>query len=186
MARTTGVNFLNALAFVRERFPNEGLAQVLAHSTDDDRRLLSGELGAKDWYPLDAYVRLIRVIDHTLGAGDNSLLPVLGGFEAERDRGFVQALFLRMASPDWAVRMVAEFWGHFHDSGRWEVRREAEGVLHGVLEDFGIADEAMCAELTGYISRVMEFAGGRSVSMTHPSCRAHGAAACHFVLTWQR
>ena len=186
MARTTGVNFQNAAAFIRERFPGEGMPQVLAHLSAPDRELFESEIRAKDWYDLGAYVRLIRTMDATLGSGDLRLLPVLGRFEAERDRGFVQGLFLRMASPTWAVRLVAEYWGNFHDSGRWTVTREGEHLLHGVLEDLGVVDEAMCAELTGYISRVMEFAGGKDVTMTHPVCRARGADACRFELTWQR
>ena len=44
----------------------------------------------------------------------------------------------------------------------------------------------MCAELTGYIARVMELAGAEGVRMTHPLCRARGASECHFELAWQR
>lgn len=186
VARLTGVNFSNALAFVRERFPHEGMVQVLSRLSPADRAFLAGEIRDAEWYDLGAYLRLIRTIDATLGAGDLSLLPVLGRFEAERDRNTVQGLFLRIASPTWAVRLVTEFWGQFHDSGRWTVRREGETTLHGVLEDFGAADPAMCAELCGYIARVMEFAGAQQVVMKHPECRGHGASACHFLLTWQR
>lgn len=161
------------------------MPQVLAHLSAPDRELFESEIRAKDWYDLGAYVHLIRAIDATLGAGDLLLLPVLGRYEAERDRSFVQGLFLRMASPAWAVRMVAEYWGNFHDSGRWTVRREGEHLLHGVLEDIGVVDAALCAELTGYVARVMEFAGGKNVTMTHPACRARGAEACDFELSWQ-
>jgi len=186
LARTTGVNFLNARAFVEERFPPEGTSQVLARLSEADRSLFSGTVRAKDWYDLEAYVRVIRAIDAVLGNGDLSLLPTLGRYEAERDRTFVQTLFLRMASPGWAVRMVMEYWRAFHDSGRWVVRSEGERMLHGVLEDFGVSDEAFCAELTGYVARVMEFAGGRNARMTHPRCRGRGDEQCYFQLSWDR
>jgi len=185
VAHTTGVNFQNARAFIQDRFPGEGMGRVLAQLEPVDRALLGDDVRAKDWYDLGAYVRVIRAIDTVLGAGDLRLLPVLGRYEAERDRGFVQGLFLRMASPAWAVKLVAEYWSHFHDSGSWTVRREGDHLLHGVLEGVGVVDEAMCAELVGYIPRVMEFAGGRDVTMTHPLCRARGAEACHFEMSWQ-
>jgi hypothetical protein len=65
------------------------------------------------------------------------------------------------------------------------VRREGPTLLDGVLEDFGIVDEAICLELTGYVSRVMEFAGASNARMTHPECRARGAASCRFQLSWE-
>lgn len=185
MARTTGVNFANALAFVRERFPSDATEQVLVRLPDADRRLLTGVIRPKEWYELAAYIRLIRAIDAVLGSGDLALMPVLGRFEAERDRSFVKDLFLRMASPSWAVRLVAEYWAEFHDTGRWTVTREGPHLLHGVLADFGLVDEAICLELTGYVSRVMEFAGARNAVMTHPVCRVQGAPACHFKLSWE-
>jgi hypothetical protein len=185
LARTTGVSFINALAFVQERFPPDSMERVLGRLPRADRQFLTSVIQPKQWYGLASYVRLIRAIDAALGSGDLSLMPVLGRFEAERDRSFAKDLFLRMASPNWAVRMVADYWALFHDTGRWSVRREGALLLHGVLEDFGLVDEALCAELTGYVSRVMEFAGGQSARMIHPECRARGAAACHFLLTWE-
>lgn len=161
------------------------MEQVLLRLPDADRRFLSGVIMPKDWYDLGIYLRLIHAIDAVLGSGDLALMPVLGRFEAERDRSFVKDLFLRMASPSWAVRMVGEYWAEFHDTGRWTVTREGPHLLHGTLEDFGIADEAICQELTGYVSRVMEFAGAKNAVMTHPECRVHGAAACHFKLSWE-
>jgi len=186
LARTTGVTFVNARAFVQERFPPEGMQQVLARLSEEDRVLLTGDVRAKDWYALEAYFRVIRAIDTALGKGDLSLLPTLGRFEAERDRTFVQGLFLRMASPGWAARMVMEYWRAFHDTGHWTVRKQGERVLHGVLDDLGVYDEAFCYDLTGYVSRVMEFAGAKNARMVHPQCRGRGEAQCVFLLSWDR
>jgi hypothetical protein len=186
LARTTGVNFLNARAFIEERFPPEGMSQVLARLSDADRALFTGEVRSKDWHDLETYIRLIRAIDATLGNGDLSLLATLGRYEAERDRTFVQGLFLRMASPGWAVRMVMEYWRAFHDSGHWTVETVGQRMLRGELRDFGVPDEAFCRELTGYVARVMEFAGGRNARMTHPQCRGRGDPGCHFQLSWDR
>jgi hypothetical protein len=184
LARTTGVNFSNALAFVRERFPEGAVAQVVARLGPADRELVENGVQPRGWYDLEAYVRLIRAIDVTLGSGDLTLMPVLGRFEAERDRNFVKDLFLRMASPTWAIRMLTEYWREFHDSGRWTVHREGPRQMFGVLEEFGVADEALCLELTGYVARLMEFAGARNARMVHADCRVSGASACHFSLTW--
>lgn len=184
MAKTKGVSFVNAKAFCEERGA-DAWPKVLGVLAEADRDTLQSVL-AMGWYDLDLYARLIRAIDEQLGRGDLALLQPLGRFGAERDLTTVQRLFFRLSNPAYAIEKTAEYWRRFHDTGTWVVSRVDGTSVSGTLEGWGHVDRALCAELMGYMPRVIELVGGKDAVMVHPRCRARGAAVCEFVLSWQR
>jgi hypothetical protein len=137
------------------------------------------------WYDLGLYARLIRCLDTTLGKGDLSLMKPLGRFEADRDLKLVHRLFFRLANPGYAIEKTTDYWRRFHDTGTWSVKREsANNMVTGTLDGWGVVDEALCLELTGYMPRVIELVGGNEPLLQHPQCRARGHASCYFELRW--
>lgn len=182
-ACTKGVGFANVRAFVVDRYGEDGWGATLSRLSPEDRLALHTQL-AVGWYPLELYARLIRAVDATHGGGDLSLLVPLGRFEADRDLGTIQRMFLRLANPAYVVEKVGEYWRRFHDSGRWEVVRQSECQVHASLCDWGCVDYALCRELIGYIGRVLELAGAQTVIVEHPRCRGRGDAECFFQGRW--
>jgi hypothetical protein len=184
VAQTKGISFVNVRAFVIARAGEPAWEHTLQNLSGDDRQDLATVV-AVGWYDLSLYARLIRAVDSALGAGDLALLPALGRFEAERDLTTIHRLFLRMASPAWAIEKTMEYWRRFHDSGEWRVQRSGEYAVSGTLDGWGVVDEALCLELTGYLPRVMELAGAKRALIEHRACRARGARDCFFSLTWE-
>ena len=97
----------------------------------------------------------------------------------------IHRLFFRLANPAYAIEKTTEYWRRFHDTGSWSIERRAETAVSGTLENWGLVDEALCVELTGYMPRVIELVGGRNARMVHPRCRARGSHTCYFELGWQ-
>ena len=183
VARTKGVSFINVRAFGLERAGESGWQRVLGELSASERDELATVV-AVGWYDLGLYARLIRNVDRVLGSGNLMLLRELGRFEADRDLTTVHRLFIRMASPAWVIEKTMEYWRRFHDTGQWKVHRESGQAVTGTLAGWGVVDEALCVELTGYMPRVVELAGARSAQMAHPSCRARGDQSCDFRLSW--
>jgi hypothetical protein len=185
VAKTKGVSFVNVRSFCRERYGPEAMDRVLESMSPEDRDVLASVL-AMGWYDLALYARLIRAVDATLGKGDLALIKPLGCFEAEHDISTVYRLFFRLANPAYAVEKTTEYWRRFNDTGTWHVQRESETRVSGTLEGWGVVDEALCLELTGYMPRVIELVGGKDAVMRHPRCRARGGAVCAFDLEWTK
>lgn len=184
MARTKGVSFVNAKAFCDLRGAGTW-ERVVARLPAADRDALQSLL-AMGWYELSLYAKLLHAIDHELGRGDLTLLGPLGRFGAERDLSIVHRLFFRLANPALAIEKTAEYWRRFHDTGTWSVERPSGTSVSGKLAGWGVVDRALCAELMGYMPRVIELCGGKDALMTHGRCRSRGAEACEFELSWQR
>jgi hypothetical protein len=182
-AKTKGVGFVNVRAFATERFGANGWEQTIERLSHADRDVLAAVLPV-GWYPLALYARLIRALDDVHGAGDLTLVVQLGRFEAERDLTTIHRIFLRMANPAFAIEKFGDYWRRFHDSGDWKLQRIHATSLGGTLSEWGVVDYALCRELVGYMGRVLELVGARSVIMEHPRCRGRGDAECYFQARW--
>jgi hypothetical protein len=183
-AKTKGIGFVNVRAFAEERFGGAaGWKAVTDQLVASDRRELE-EILPVGWYSLALYARLIHAVDKVHGYGDLSLVVQLGRFEAERDLTTIQRLFLRLASPSFILEKNRDYWRRFHDTGQWTVERLGEGRVRAFIDDWGVADVALCRELVGYVGRLFELVGAKNVRMEHVRCRGRGEARCEFLGRW--
>jgi len=183
-AKTKGVGFVNVRAFAEERFGGApAWVAVREQLVSADRRELDAVLPI-GWYSLALYARLIRAVDQVHGYGDLSLVVQLGRFEAERDLTTIQRLFLRLANPAFMLEKTGDYWRRFHDSGHWTIEREGDMRVRAFIDDWGVADVALCRELVGYVSRLWELVGAKNPRMDHIRCRGRGDARCEFLGRW--
>ncbi|MCC6903235.1 MAG: hypothetical protein IT377_29960 [Polyangiaceae bacterium] len=183
MAKTKGVSFVHAKSFCDERGPTAwpGVLGRLPRVDQDE----IASVVAVGWYDLALYARFLHALDAEIGGGDLAAVVELGRFQAERDLKIVHRLFFRLlTSPAYAIEKTAEYWRRFHDSGAWTITRSGDGHVSGCLDGWGV-DAALCAELTGYMPRMIDLCGGKNATMAHPRCRARGAARCEFEMGWQ-
>ena len=182
-ALTKGVGFNHVKAFAQSRWGPEGWTALLGKLRSTDRDAIA-EAVPIGWYPLALYVRLIHALDEVHGAGDLGLVVQLGRFEAERDITTIYRIMFRLMSPATVVEKTTDYWRKFHDTGTWEMQRVGNSEIQGALSGWGVVDHALCRELVGYFSRVLELVGAQNVIVEHPECRARGYARCLFRGRW--
>lgn len=181
-AKTKGVGFTNVKSFTVERFGAPGWASVLGELRQEERDELLSVIPV-GWYPLELYARLIRALDRVHGRGDLALLTELGRFEAERNLTTIHRVFLRFTNPAFIVEKTSEYWKRFHDTGTWNVARDDHGVS-AVLDGWGVVDAALCRELVGYLTRLLDLVGAKNVVVEHPKCRGRTDPQCLFKARW--
>lgn len=171
-------------AFVRAEFGAEGWEAVVEKLDSADTKLMETAT-ATGWYGLDAWIRIARTIDKVHGAGDLALLVKMGNFEAEHDVNAVLRVLLRLASPAFAVKNIADLWERYHDTGRWTVREQTANRVVMVLDDWLGIDRACCVDLEGYMTKLVEIVGGKDGRVAHPECRALRGARCVWDIRWR-
>jgi len=178
-----GVGFLNLRAYVETLHGPKCWNEVLDASGTADRPIIESAVGV-GWYSVELFARLLRSIDAVCGRGDLSLLSQIGEFEASQDFNRVLRIFLRVLTPMQIFKVEGRIWRQFQDAGCWSTVRAADGNgMDAALSDW-VVDEALCIELAGYLKRLVEFTGGRNVSVGHDECRARGASRCVFRYRW--
>lgn len=177
-----GIGFANVQAFVQERYGYAAWGELVRSLTPSDRAEL-GAIVAVGWYDSYLFGRLLRRLDEKHGRGDLKLLREVGAYEAQRDFNRVLRVLMRIASPLQMFRTHARLWSHFQASGSWTMLPLTGGGMRATLDGWAV-DDALCAELTGYLGKLIEFTGGRQVSVDHKECRARRAPACVFEFWW--
>lgn len=176
-----GIGFVNVRTFVRNTQGERKWMQLISEMPADDRSALQSVI-AVGWYDVNLFARLLRAIDATFGTGDLSLLRGVGAFEAEQDFGRAVRLLMRVVAPSQVFSAERRLWRHFQDSGEWQFSA-VNGGVRGVLDGWAV-DEALCVELSGYLVRLVEFTGGKNVTVDHSECRARGCNHCVFQFHW--
>lgn len=182
--QTKGLGFVNVRRFVEShRDVPEAWTQVLGRLGPADREVADSAM-ATSWYALEAYVHLIRAVADVLGEGDLRVVQELGRYEAEQDLTIVHRIFLKLLHPATLAEKTAEYWSRFHDTGAWTATRKTNGYQM-ILRGWGVVDEALCAELVAYLTRLLELIGVKEPRVRHTECRARGAQACIFEGHWK-
>ncbi len=176
-----GVSFVNVRTFVVSKYGDKAWQQVMDHLSAPDREVIHASV-AVGWYEVGLFARLLRSVDSVCGNGDLGLMREVGAWEVSQDFNRVMKIFLRVLSPAQAFKAEARLWRHFQDSGTWKTTR-ASGGMDSELLDWEV-DEALCVELSGYLERLIEYTGGKNVTVKHPACRARGGSTCLFTIRW--
>lgn len=172
-----GIGFANVRNYVRERHGDAAWLKVLNALPVAHREEVNAAL-AVGWYDVEHFAELLRAVDSVCGQGDLRLLREVGAAEADQDLNRVLRIFLRVLTPSQIFKVEGRLWSHFQNSGAWSSAKVAGGV-DATLTDWAV-DEALCEELAGYLVRLVQFTGGRTVAVHHQICRAKGHNRCVF------
>lgn len=172
-----GIGFANVRNYVRERHGDSAWLKVLNALPPSHREEVTTAL-AVGWYDVGHFAELLRAVDSVCGRGDLGLLREVGASEADQDLNRVLRVFLRVLTPSQIFKVEGRLWSHFQNSGAWSSTKVSGGV-DATLTEWAV-DEALCEELAGYLVRLVQFTGGKSVAVHHKTCRAKGHNRCVF------
>jgi len=183
-ARTKGFILQSRLAFVRERFGDAGVDQVLALLPESDRATLHGLILISGWYPLELALRLDDAISHAFGEESEQALRELGRRSADDNLTKFQGAFIHGKSPDAFLALAPAVYRMYYETGSREyhprtpnsgelVTTGAEGVTAGD-----------CLTVMGWYERALELTGAKGPRLTHPECVARGGKVCRYGVTW--
>lgn len=176
-----GIGFVNVRQYVLDKFGEAAWRATLGQMTAADRTMVESVV-AVGWYDTYLFARLLRAIDKQCGRGDFGLLNEVGRYEAERDYNRALRMLLRVISPSSIFSGHARLWNHFQDKGKWSFEHKSLSTA-GTLSGWA-TDAALCVELAGYLERMVEFTGGKNVTVSHATCRATGSNECVFNFRW--
>jgi predicted hydrocarbon binding protein len=178
------VSFAGARKFVEQHHGEPAWKSIVASLSESDQATVSSVV-AVGWYPVMTYIALLRAIEKKIGGGRLAAMDALGRFQADHDLNVFYRFVLRFWSPAVLIEKTAEFWGRYHDTGTWDVRREGDHRVIGSLSQWAGAEERMCAATVAYIARLFELVGAESPRVQHPECLARGGRRCLFVIDWK-
>lgn len=183
MPRVKGTKLTSKLAFVRERYGEEGVTRLLEGLDPSDAAAVRTAVGV-GWYPIDLYERLVAAMVETVGRGDEALLDRVGEGTAETQAAGAYKVYFRAKDPAALLESMAPMHAMLNDPGEMAVERR--GDRHVSLVVRAPATSArVCRIARAFYRRSVELAGGRDVTVGEVQCLARGGDACCFEIRWR-
>jgi hypothetical protein len=172
------------LAFVRAHGGESALAKVLGRLTEPDRRVLSTQIVAMNWYPFDMNARLDRAIADELGKGDR-IFRELGAASARDNLSLPeQQKFVEAKYPHGLLQQASAIYGVYYDTGhRWYERVADSKAVLRTMVSLSYSPED-CLTVVGWHETAITICGGKSVRVDETLCRAKGDPVCEYVCEW--
>jgi uncharacterized protein (TIGR02265 family) len=183
MQQIKGAILKSRIAFVRDRFGEPGVERVRATLPPEDQAALKSILTVR-WYPFEIGKRLDDAIVAVCGDGDPAFFKQLGAASANKNLATLHKSLLAPGNPHAFLERARTIYALYYETGRREYKRT--GDRSGVLttydaETFSAPD---CQTVIGWYERALEMCGATGVRVVETACRAEGAAACRYEVSW--
>ncbi len=171
------------VAFVKERFGDDGWDRVLRTMSPADQELLSGVVNVA-WYPFEFGRRLDDAIVSAVGGGRTTVFEEMGRVSARENLTSVHKNFLEPRDPAAFMQKTPMIYRFYYDTGRrtWEATGPKAGVITTYEADtLSVGD---CATVVGWYKEALAMVGAREVVIVEEACRARGDEVCRYRVNW--
>lgn len=182
--KSKGFTLRSAKAFVLEKYKEEGWEKVMAELDPSFRVILEGSILASDWNPFQLQVDLYTIIDRIFGKGDLKLCHEIGRYTAEKEVTTIHKATMRIGGLGIWMKIAGLMWGQYYSAGKMHCEELGNSGGSVLVTEFNPISKAFCNDLSGWIERVMELSGRKSVTISHPQCLLDGDPACVYKGNW--
>jgi hypothetical protein len=186
MAEIKGVLINGWMGLLRERFGETAVASAIESLDPADRAALSAPFLPSSWYPYDTLQVLSRLTRKIGTTGDEFAIDIGKAMAQHACAGVYKSLIVsgplkQVDRISWVGDML------YKDVRRCETERVSEksGRVRYIYESGVRPTAGTCRSVMGFLTRMMELAGARSVTASHNRCVVTGADCCEFLLEWQ-
>ncbi len=185
MVRIKGSSVLESIRTIQSRRGADGYAKLLAKLDPATRDVFSGTIFASEWYPLDAFVRLIDAQLREWSGGDTKALVAQSAAISEKHLRGIYRIFIRLGSPAFVIDKI----GAVHQTYFQGVEIEHRMVppASAVIRYVGFERQHRLMEFTiiGFYQKALEISGAKDVraEFTTPMGDAKGYA--EVTISWR-
>ncbi len=173
------------IAFVRQRYGEEGLEKAMAAMQPEFAEEYRSRLLASDWYTMEFRLAILYAVDELFAKGDEHFFWEMGRNQAEHNLKNYYKAFMRLIGPAKLARVAAMFWGLIYNTSHVDVILKNNAVEF-IIHDYPITEKFNCHVIRGYMHHCLEYAlaGASTISGEETTCINCGDEHCVFVFRW--
>ena len=187
MAEIKGILLKAWVDFLKNRYGEHAVSEVLGGLSAEDRMLLSPIFLPSSWYPYSTLHALRKLTRPLVTPADRDLAVLIGRFMAEYVfTGVYRSLLVK--DP---VKQVEKFlWIRdffFRDANtlETEIISQSRCLIRYRYETGAKPTRAICESLSGFWGMTLELAGASAIKTSHPKCLTTGGDCCEFLFEWR-
>ncbi|MEM9488735.1 MAG: hypothetical protein AAGC55_06300 [Myxococcota bacterium] len=183
MSNVRASTILARLRFVRERYGEQSVWELIDRLTPKHREILMAGMAPSSWVPFDFFVEVCVCADLMFGYGDLSLCYAMGRYAAAVNIPTFYRMFIRAGNPYFTMKRTSKIYSTQFDTGRAITMRRGDwAVLH--IVDVDQPHRAHCLGILGWFTRAVEMAGSVVEEAFEVRCRTWGDPQCEMLGQW--
>jgi hypothetical protein len=189
MAEVRGILVNAEKAFVRHTYGQDAVEKMTATLPAEEIALIKNRSLDASFYPyetMDALRHLIRALSVENPKSVATLAEDSDAFFADHIFNGVYKAFVAKDAPSMVAKIpwVKDYFFRDFEKVEATMTGDASCTLMYQFEPGHRQARSSCISLAGFWARALEIAGGKRVSVTHPTCVRDGADRCEFLLSW--
>ena len=172
------------LQFVKERFGERAVNDVLAALPAVDQATLRKPLNPAGWYNFQTGKHLDDAIVQVIGKGDAHLFEEMGAASAQLNLTGIQKFYLDPGNPQGFMLRAPLIYHVYYDKGwrDYKPTSPTSGVMTTYeAETYSTTD---CMTVMGWYKKALNMCGARNVEIVEEVCRARGGDCCRYLVSW--
>jgi uncharacterized protein (TIGR02265 family) len=178
-----GVMLKSRLKYVRTKYGEDALKNLLDSLDPDLKATLTGRIIATQWYPFQTINDLDSTICEQLARGRDKAYLEMGAFSADNQFTTAYRGYLQSGNPHTILKKSSTMFSRFYKPGSMDYLSTGEKSCLLVIKNF-ISTTQNCLTAVGFFKRAIELSGGKKVKIEEVKCTARGDDVCEFQVTW--
>ena len=157
---------INRIDFIKDRFGDDGLADVLAALREDQRVRLTQPLLSSQWLSMDTSADFLEAVLKTVAKGDEQVIVEMGRFSAEKALSGIYRMFVKFGSASFIIGRGAAVFRTMFNGG--QSKAESLGPKEALWTSEGFTTHHRLIEVVmyGWMIRALELSGAKNVKAT--------------------
>jgi predicted hydrocarbon binding protein len=180
-----GSPMLADVAFIRNRYGEGGLEQVMAEMSPEFAEEYRNKLLASSWYTMEFRLAILYAIDKLYAKGNMEYFLELGRNQSEHNLNNYYRSLMKLVGPTRIAKVGAMFWRLIYKTSWIEVKMKINSIEVEVHE-YPVTERFNCHVIRGYIHRAIEYGVASDVHVRSDeiSCINCGDDNCIFTFSW--
>src|SRR6185503_10553430 len=172
------------LQFVKDRFGERAVNDVLAALPAADQATLRKPLNPAGWYHFQTGQHLDDAIVKVIGKGDAHLFEEMGAASAQLNLTGIQKFYLDPGNPQGFMLRAPLIYHVYYDKGWRDYKpvSQTSGVMTTFQAETYSAED--CLTVIGWYKQALQMCGAKDVEIIEDTCRAKGGEFCRYLLRW--
>ena len=180
--RVKGTSISSFLAFLEAEYGASRTREFTATLPQDLRKRCESLVLASAFYAVEELETLARKARQHF-KGDGTFFERSGAHYASVGLSGVHQAMLARPTPLDFLWAFERSWSQFADEGGMDVTVVGDGRVR-IRFDHVRGSDVRCPRVTGFLSRALQIAGGKTVMVSKTSCTERGDGACEWSTAW--
>lgn len=185
MLKAKGTLFKGTLKYIKERFGEEKLKEVIKSVPEEVKIFLEKPILDSHFYPASYLSAINEAIISPKSPEATKIYKEIGRFSADAGYHGIYKLLFAVSSTKFMVSRSPQVWKTYYSQGNLKMELKEGNSAQIFIFNSGIDHISLCLRIEGFMERIVELTGSKNPKTKHLKCFAQGNDVEEWILSWE-